>query len=291
VNGVSLGDNRLDSRFQLAYIGFRDAVRPKLAAYALLSVPVLIAVVALLAPALPLRSPYQVNLSQALSGPSSAHWLGTDEVGRDLLSRLVWGTRTTLLAALTATVVAGCIGVPLGMLSAYRRGFVDGVLNRLADAVLTIPALVLLLAAEAALQSNIYTSMVILGVVTSPQVYRVVRAAALAVSQRAFVQAAKLSGCGQVRILAKYILPNIREQITVQLTYLLGFGMLVESGISFLGVGVKAPNPSLGTLLSEGETLIGRDIWIVLLSGVVLSILILACNFAGDLFSVGVSDE
>jgi peptide/nickel transport system permease protein len=261
------------------------------ATYAFLALPGVIMLVALLAPVLPLSNPDTIALGFPLASPSAAHWLGTDELGRDLLSRVIWGTRTTVFAALTATAVAGGLGVPLGMLSAYMRGFIDVTLNRIADAVLTLPGLVLLLAAEAALHSSIYASMAILGVVTSPQVYRVVRAATLNISKAAFVPAARLSGCTHLRVIFRYLLPNVREQITVQLSYLLGFGMLVESGISFLGVGVSPPNASLGTLLSEGETLIGRDTLIVLVPGIVLSLLILGCNIAGDLFRSGVASE
>jgi peptide/nickel transport system permease protein len=241
-----------------------------------------IVLVAFLAPVLGLADPAAQSLLLALHGPSGAHWLGTDQLGRDILSRLVWGTRTTILAAALATAIAGAIGVPLGLLAAYRRGVVESVINRFADGVLTLPALVLLLAIQAAIQAGIYTSMAILGAVTSPQIYRVVRSATLAVSKKSFVEAGRLSGASHVAILGRYLLPNVREQIIVQLSYILGFGLMVESGMSFLGVGVHPPNPSLGTMLSDGVAVLGRDSNLVLIAGAVLSFLILACNVLGD---------
>lgn len=241
-----------------------------------------IVLVSLLSPILGLADPAAQNLLLALHGPSGAHWLGTDQLGRDIMSRLIWGTRTTVLAAALATAIAGAIGVPLGLLAAYRRGVVEAITNRVADAILTLPALVLLLAIQAAIQKGIYVSMAILGVVTAPQIYRVVRSATLAVSRKSYVEAGRLSGASHLSILGRYLLPNVREQIIVQLSYILGFGLMVESGMSFLGVGVQPPNPSLGTMLSDGVAVLGRDANLVLIAGAVLSFLILACNVLGD---------
>lgn len=241
-------------------------------------------VLAVLAPVLPMKSPVAQDLTSTLQGLSTQHLLGTDQLGRDLLSRLIWGMRTTLLAGLVATLVAATIGVPLGLLSAYRRGRIDHGLNQLSDVLLTLPALILLLAARSALRSGIMLSMLILGVLNSAQVFRVVRAAALAVSRMPFVTAGRLSGCSQSRLLLRYLLPNIRQQIVVQLSFLFGFSLLVEAGLSFLGVGVQVPQSSLGSLILDGSNVMGRDFRIVAAAGLLLTALILACNVLGDAY-------
>lgn len=250
----------------------------------------IVVIVSLLAPVLPLVPPAQQDLPSALQGMSGAHWLGTDQYGRDLLSRLIWGTRTSALAALTAAGVAGAVGVPLGLVAGYRKGWLDWLLGRLSDTVLTVPALVMLITLQAALQTSIWGEMVVLGLLFAPRVQRVVRTASAVVCSAPYVVAARLSGCRHRRVLLRYVMPNVKEQIVVQLSYLLGLAFVIETGISFLDIGVQAPDSSLGTLLAGGSPMMSVEPRLILVPAVVLTIVILCCNTVGDLLNREAAD-
>lgn len=242
-------------------------------------------VVTAVTPLLPLIPPNDVDLVNTLTPPSAAHWLGTDDLGRDLLSRLLWGTRTSMLSAVVAIATAVVFGLPLGIFAGYVRGWIDQGLGRLADVVLTVPALILLLAAKAALDADIYVLMFCLGIILAPRLFRVIRGETHRVAGQPFVMAGRMSGCSHARILGWYIIPAIRAQIAVQVSYLFGISLLVEGGISFLGVGVQPPNASLGSLLSNASSLLVTQPVVVIIPAVVLSALILSLNIIGDTFS------
>ncbi len=244
---------------------------------------IIVGAAAILAPWLPLQDPLEQDLQSILTGPTSENLLGTDQLGRDLLSRTLWGARTTLLAAMVAAGVAGIIGIPAALIAGYRRGWIETALNRSSDVIMTVPALVMLLAVQAALQTGIYGSMVTLGIILAPHLYRVIRSEVLTISNSSFLQSGRLSGCSHRRIILRYVLPNVREQAVVQLSFQFGFGLMVEAGISFLGVGVQPPDPSLGSLLNGTMSLISREPMLVFAPGGVLVLLILAFNLAGDL--------
>lgn len=241
------------------------------------------AVTALMVPFLPLADPASQNLVDGYAPPSAAHWLGTDELGRDLFSRLLWAVRTSLTAALIAVAVGASIGVPLGLLGGYVGGWLDAMLGRLADTLLTVPALILLLTVQSALRTDIEGQMVTLGVIFAPRLYRVVRAATLTLANQPFVIAGRMSGCSHARILWRYLLPGVRVQAAVQVSYLLGLALLLEAGISFLGVGVRPPDASLGTLLAGASTVLAIEPMVVLVPAAVLTALILSMNLLGDL--------
>lgn len=239
-------------------------------------------IVSALAPVLPLAPPNTQSLSASLSGFTADHWLGTDQFGRDLLSRLVWGTRTSLSAAFTAVAVATAIGMPLGLLAGYRKDWSDLLLGRLADTVLTVPPLVMLITVQAALDTGIYGQMLVLGVVFAPRMLRVVRSATVTVVESPFVHAGRLSGCSHVRLLWRYVLPNVREQVIVQVSYLLSIALVVEAGLSFLGIGVESPGASLGTLVTGGIAMLAAAPAVILIPAAVTVLLILAFNILGD---------
>lgn len=240
---------------------------------------------ALLAPWLPIADPAEQDLLASVAPPSSDHLLGTDLLGRDLLSWIIWGTRTTLLAALVATVVATAIGAVGGLVAGYRRGPVDTVLNRGFDVLLTVPSIVLLLAVKSALNTNIFQTMAIFGILVAPQYFRVIRATSLQVGQQAFISAGRMSGCSHPRMLLRYVFPNVREQIAVQLSFQFGFAILVEAGISFIGAGVQPPDASLGIMLSGVSMYLTVAPILVLAPAIALTVLILACNLIGDALS------
>jgi peptide/nickel transport system permease protein len=251
-------------------------------AWTMLAVVLSCATLALLAPLLPLADPGEQDITASLGGFSGEHWLGTDQYGRDLLSRLIWGTRTSLVAAVIAVGVAAAVGIPLGLVAGYTKGWADWLLGRLADMTLTVPALVMLITVQAALQTGLNGQMVVLGLLFAPRVLRVVRSATVTVVEAPFVVAGRLAGCSHARILRKYILPNVREQVIVQVSYLLSIALVVETGISFLGIGVQAPDASLGSLLDGGIAMLVSRPEVILIPAGVTVLLILAFNILGD---------
>ncbi|TYB44106.1 ABC transporter permease [Actinomadura chibensis] len=243
---------------------------------------VLCLLVTVLTPFLPLADPTRQDVGRTLADMSGDHWLGTDQLGRDLFSRLLWGIRTSMFAALTAVGVAAAIGVPTGLLAGYRRGWIDGITGRIADVVLTVPALILLLTVQAALRTGIEGQMVTLGVIFAPRIYRVVRAETMRLAVSPFVTAGRMSGCSHTRIVWRYLLPGVRDQAAVQVSYLLGLALVVEAGISFLGVGVQPPGASLGTLLTGASAMLASEPRVVLVPAAVITVLILCLNLLGD---------
>lgn len=257
--------------------------RPRrVGAWLALAYVVIAVAITVLVPFLPLTDPDAQELTNTLGPISGEHWLGTDDLGRDLFSRLLWAVHTSLIAALTAVAVAVAIGLPLGLLAGYVGGWTDMALARLADITLTVPALILLLAAQTALDTGIQGQMVVLGVIFAPRILRVVRTETLQVTTAPFVAAGRMSGCSHRRIIGRYLLPGVRAQLAVQTSYLLGLSLVVEAGISFLGIGVRPPGSSLGTLLIGASSLLSTEPRVVLIPAAVLTLLILSLNVLGD---------
>lgn len=244
-----------------------------------------LAALLLAAPLLPLQDPARQFLGGALASPSPDHWLGTDELGRDSFARLVQGARTTFAAAATAVTITMLIGLPLGLIAGYFRRWIDAVLSRVADAVMAVPPLILLLAAIAAIGPGITKSMIVLGVVLAPRLFRVVRGSTIALTGSGFLEVGRMSGCPARRMLVRYILPNIRAQVIVQFSLLFGYAVLTEAGISFLGLGVQAPEASLGVLLKNSIEFLEVAPLLTIAPGVVITGLILACNLLGDRYA------
>lgn len=240
-------------------------------------------------PLLPLADPAAQSLSDALASPSTDHLLGTDELGRDLLSRLAFGARTTFLSAIVCVSVCTAIGLPLGLVAGSERGWFDQVTSRIADGIMAVPPLVLLLTVIAAIGPGLTRSMIILGVILAPRLFRVVRAETVVLSDSPFFEVARMSGCSRIRILSRYLLANLREQTVVQVTLLLGYAVLTEAGISFLGFGVQPPDPSLGVLLKSSMEYLETTPLLSLAPGLLMTMFIIACNLAGDRGSRGVA--
>ena len=243
------------------------------------------AVLAVLAPVLPLAPPSAQALDRVWLAPGADAWLGTDQYGRDLLSRVIWGIRTTLFSATIAVVVLSVVGIPLGLVGAYRQDWVGALLGRLSDTVLAVPGLVLLITVQAALRTDIYGQMVVLGLIFAPRMMRVVQNTTVSILNSPYLIAGRLSGCSQLRVLRQYVLPNAREQVIVQATFLFSLALIVEAGISYLGIGVRPPRASLGTLLDGGAANLAVAPRLVLIPAVILILLILAANIVGDTFA------
>lgn len=239
--------------------------------------------VAILAPLLPLQDVATQRLSDSLAPPSASHLLGADELGRDVLARLVFGARTTFLSSLLCVAVAVALGLPAGLIAGYRRGLFDQIVSRIADGIMAVPPLVLLLAVIAAIGPGLAKSMIILGVILSPRLYRVVRGETMVLAGTPFLEVGLMSGCSKTRIVTRYLLANLKEQVAVQITLLLGYAVLTEAGISFLGFGVQPPDPSLGVLLKSSIEFLDTAPILALAPGLVMTVFIIACNVVGDM--------
>jgi peptide/nickel transport system permease protein len=233
-------------------------------------------------PLLPIGDPEEIAAGPRLSGPSLDFPLGTDELGRSFLPRIVQGIRTTFFLSVVAVLLTALAGTAIGMVAAYRGGRVDAVVTRGADILFAFPAIILGLLISAMLRPGVASAIVVIFVATLPLFIRLVRAVSLTVVGREFVTIAEVAGASMQRVLLVHVLPNIAGAIIVQLTYAFSVGMLIESGISFLGLGAQPPHASLGSLLRLGAAYLGAAPWLTLSAGVVLSVIIASINLLGD---------
>jgi len=252
----------------------------------LLTVGLLLFVVILLSavfsPVIAPYSPYDSNIKQRLHPPSSAHLFGTDEFGRDILSRIVYGTRISLLVGVVAVSISTVFGVLLGTLAGYYGGRVDTMLMRLVDSILSFPAILLALSIVAVLGTGLINLMIAIGIVYAGGFARVVRSAVLSVKEEDYIEASKALGFPDRLIILEDILPNIASTIIVQATVFLAYAVLAEAGLSFLGLGVQPPTPSWGEMLSAGRLHIQTSPWITIFPGLAISLTVMAFNFLGD---------
>jgi peptide/nickel transport system permease protein len=259
----------------------RRAARARLAPFG--AVVLLAAlVVALAAPLVAPHDPLKQNLANALSGPSRAHLLGTDNVGRDVLSRVVWGTRVSLLAGFVSVTLALLAGGMIGLAAGYTAGRVDGLLMRLMDAVLSFPALVLALALGAVLGAGLTGVLIALAVVYTPTFARLMRGQVLAITAREYVDAARALGATGWRVAWHHVLPNATAPMVVQASLSVAFAILAEASLSFLGLGIQPPAASWGSMINAGRGYLQQAPWIVFGPGAALFVTVIGLNFVGD---------
>jgi peptide/nickel transport system permease protein len=206
---------------------------------------------AALAPWIAPYSPTAQNLGNTLAEPSAAHWMGTDDLGRDVLSRLIHGAPASLFASFLAVAVAAAIGVPVGLLAGFMGGWVDDIISRMIDTLLSFPGIVLAIGVTGALGIGLTNAMLAVGIVFSPGLARLMRAQTLVVKQELYVDASRCFGAGLGRILLKHVAPNAIQPVIVQVTLLLAVALLAEASLSFLGLGVQPPLPSWGGMLAR----------------------------------------
>ncbi len=211
----------------------------------------LLVIVAVAAPWLSSYSPTTQNVSNMLAEPSAAHWLGTDDLGRDILSRLIHGAPATIYASFLAVGIAILLGVPVGLVAGYFGGRIDDVISRTIDTLLSFPAIVLAIAVTGALGIGLTNGMIAVGIVFAPQLARLARARTLVVRHELYVDAARCFGASTSHILWRHVLPNTVQPVIVQVTLLLAAALLAEASLSFLGLGVQPPNPSWGAMLAR----------------------------------------
>lgn len=242
-----------------------------------------IVAVAVLAPVFATHDPAALDASARLQSPSGEHWFGTDNLGRDTYSRVVYGSRTSLFISLSAVGLGAFVGVTLGLLSAYFRGWVDMMIQRLVDALLSFPTVVLALTIVAVLGASRLNVILAIAMVMVPTFARVVRATALGVMAGLYVEAARAVGVGHGRMLIRYLLPNCAASVIVLATLSLGNAVLAEASLSFLGLGPPPPAPSWGNMLSgPAQQFLRVAPWMAIFPGIAISLLVLSFNLAGD---------
>ena len=239
-------------------------------------------VAALAAPVLAPHDPLRQDLGNTLARPGRTHLLGTDNVGRDVLSRVIWGTRVSLVAGLVSVAIAALAGSLLGAVAGYSGGRLDGLLMRAMDAVLSFPPLVLALALGAVLGAGLGGVLVALGVVYTPTFARLMRGQVLAVKAREYVDAARALGAPSWRIAWHHVLPNAITPIVVQASLSVAFAILAEASLSFLGLGVQPPEASWGSMINAGRGYLQQAPWIVFGPGAALFVTVVGLNFVGD---------
>lgn len=241
-----------------------------------------IAVLALLAPWVAPYDPLATSWSLVRKAPSAAHWFGTDEVGRDLLSRVIWGGRASLAAGVIAVSIAVGVGVPLGMLSGYLGGWFDAVMGRLTDAMLAIPFLILAIALAAFLGPSLGNAMIAIGITATPIFVRLSRGQVMAARAEDWVEAARAVGNPPARILVRHILPNILPPVMVQATLAIASAIIAEASLSFLGLGQQPPAPSWGSMLNTAQRFLTQAPWMAVFPGLAIFMTVLAFNLFGD---------
>ena len=256
-----------------------------IAAAAILTAFVLVALLAdLVAPADPARQ----SLTQRLRPPGHAtaqgfsYWMGTDELGRDLLSRVIHGARASMVVAVASVAVSLVIGAALGLIAGWRRGFAEIAIMRLVDTMLSIPAILLAVLAVAVAGPGFQTLILVLGLTRWPRYTRVAYAQTLQVATLPYIRAAELAGAGAMRLLLRHVLPNIAGPLVVVATAEFGLMILFEAGLSFLGLGIQPPTPSWGSIMSTGRNYLERAWWLTLFPGGCLFLLVLSVNVLGD---------
>ena len=244
---------------------------------------VVIAALAILAPVIAPYAPDAIN-PEFSAAPSAAHWLGTDQIGRDVLSRLLYGTRTSLLVGVAATLISTVIGVLLGLLAGYVGGAVDQIIMRITDMVMSFPYILLILVASVIFKPGLNSIILILGFVDWPGVARLVRGDVLSLKEREFVQGSRIAGMTESYIMFSDILPNVMGDILVFATTVMATSILDEAALSFLGLGIQPPMASLGNMLNGAEsvTVLTTMPWLWVSPGLLIIVLVVSVNFVGD---------
>ncbi len=275
----------LDEELGPANTLWRDALRRllrhRLAMFGSL-VLLIVAVMGIFGPAITPYDPNAMNFSLRFANPSLEHWMGTDDFGRDIFSRIIIGARVSLQVGFIAVSVATLIGTTLGLIAGYSNRITDELIMRAMDILLAFPAILLAIAIMAALGRGIGSAMIAIGLVYIPIFARIARAAVLGIRNEEFIIAAKAMGAGDIRILSAHVLPNVLSPIIVEITLSLAFAILAEAALSFFGLGTQPPDPSWGRMLSEGRAFFRQSGWMGVFPGLAILFTVLGFNFLGD---------
>jgi peptide/nickel transport system permease protein len=238
--------------------------------------------IALLAPWLAPFDPIKADFMAVRKAPSALHWLGTDELGRDLLSRLIWGARTSLLAGCISVMIAILIGVPLGLIAGYWQGIWDGVISRFIEALLACPFLILAIALGAFLGPSLGNAMIAIGLSAMPIFARLTRGQVIAIRNEEYIDGARAIGLPDRWIVLRYVLPNVMSPILVQATLAIASAIITEASLSFLGLGQQPPNPSWGAMLNTAKGFLEQAPWMSIFPGLAIFLIVQGFNLLGD---------
>ena len=256
-------------------------LRHRLAVFGLVIVLAFI-LVAIFAPLIAPYDPLQTSWSRIRKPPSWAHWMGTDENGRDVLSRVIWGARASMMAGVVSVMGALILGVPLGLLAGLAGGWVDAVISRIADAMLSVPFLILAIALAAFLGPALENAMLAIAITASPVFVRLSRGMALEAKSTDWIEAARALGNPAWRIAFVHVLPNIIPPLLVQATLAIAEAIIAEAALSFLGLGQQPPNPSWGSMLNSSQRFLTQAPWLSIFPGVTIMVVVLSFNLMGD---------
>jgi len=238
--------------------------------------------IALVAPLIAPADPTRTNLEIRFDPPTRAHPFGTDQLGRDILSRVIYGTRVSLRIAILAAVIATTIGAPLGIISGYFRGRVDDFLMRLTDMFMAFPRLILAMAIAAALRPSLENVIIAISIAAWPAYARLARSVTLALREETFVEAARALGAGSPRILTRHVLPGVLSPMVIQISLDMGGIILTAAGLGFIGVGAQPPTPEWGVMIAEGRNYITQQWWVSTFPGIAIALVVFGFNLLGD---------
>ena len=247
-----------------------------------LAVVLLFVALALFAPWLPVQDPIATSWSAIRKAPSAAHWLGTDEIGRDVFSRVIWGTQASLLAGVVSVSISLMLGVPIGLIAGYVGGFTDSLISRITDAFLACPFLILAIALAAFLGPSLTNAMIAIGVSATPIFVRLTRAQVINVKVEDYIEAARAVGNPPLRIVLRHVMPNILAPLIVQATLAIAAAVIAEASLSFLGLGQQPPAPSWGSMLNTAKNYVDNAPWMAIWPGLSIFLLVLSFNLLGD---------
>lgn len=239
-------------------------------------------ILAVLAPVLPIPDPIATDWGAIRKPPSATNWLGTDEIGRDLLSRMIFGAQASLLAGVVSVVIAVAVGVPFGLISGYFGGWTDQIISRVTDALLAMPFLILAIALAAFLGPSLTNAMIAIGLSAVPVFIRLTRGQVLAVKTEDYVEGARAVGLSHLRIMGWYILPNVFPPILVQATLTVATAIIAEASLSFLGLGQQPPAPSWGSMLNTAKNFLSQAPWMAIWPGTAIFMVVIGFNLFGD---------
>ena len=237
---------------------------------------------ALLAPVLPIADPNATDWGAIRKAPSAAAWMGTDEIGRDVLARMIWGAQASLLAGVVSVLIAVAIGVPFGLISGYFGGWTDSIISRITDALLAMPFLIMAIALAAFLGPSLTNAMIAIGLSAVPIFIRLTRGQVLAVKTEDYVEGARAIGLGHIPIMTRYILPNVFPPILVQATLTTATAIIAEASLSFLGLGQQPPAPSWGSMLNTAKNFLSQAPWMAIWPGAGIFLVVMGFNLMGD---------
>jgi peptide/nickel transport system permease protein len=238
--------------------------------------------IAVAAPILPIPDPAATDWGAVRKAPSAAHWLGTDEIGRDVLARMVWGAQASLLAGVVSVGIALLLGVPLGILAGYFGGWTDALISRCTEALLAAPFLILAIALAAFLGPSLTNAMIAIGISAMPIFVRLTRGQVLNIKTADYVESAHAIGLPNYRILTRYIFPNVLPPILVQATLTIATAIIAEASLSFLGLGQQPPAPSWGSMLNTAKNFLNQAPWMAMWPGIAIFLVVLGFNLVGD---------